>query len=94
MGPRTITIASAEQDSRMETQVGMLLRIGVLSSAAVSSSVIPIKVRPNESRFPQRWIEATQSRASTGVPSWNFRPLRRPMRTSLPSSSLVRPAQR
>jgi len=35
MGPRTITIASAEQDSRMEAQVGMLLRIGVLSSAAV-----------------------------------------------------------
>lgn len=34
MGPRTITIAAA-QDSRMEAQVGMLLRIGVLSSAAV-----------------------------------------------------------
>src|SRR6185312_5963811 len=35
MGPRYIYIASAEQDSRMEAQVGMLLRIGVLSSAAV-----------------------------------------------------------
>ncbi len=35
MGPRSITIASVEQDSRMEAQVGMLLRIGVLSSAAV-----------------------------------------------------------
>ena len=35
MGPRYITIASAEQDTRMEAQVGMLLRIGVLSSAVV-----------------------------------------------------------
>jgi uncharacterized membrane protein len=32
---RYITIATAEQDSRMEAQVGMLLRVGVLSSAAV-----------------------------------------------------------
>ena len=35
MGPRYIYIASAEQHSRLEAQVGMLLRIGVLSSAAV-----------------------------------------------------------
>ena len=35
MGPRYITIASAEQDNRMEAQVGMLLRIGVLSAAVV-----------------------------------------------------------
>lgn len=33
MAPRTI--ANAEEDSRMEAQVGMLLRVGVLSSAAV-----------------------------------------------------------
>ncbi len=35
MAPRYITIANAEQDTRMEAQVGMLLRVGVLSSAAV-----------------------------------------------------------
>ena len=35
MAPRYITIANAEHDSRMEAQVGMLLRVGVLSSAAV-----------------------------------------------------------
>jgi len=35
MAARYITIANAEQDSRMEAQVGMLLRVGVLSSAAV-----------------------------------------------------------
>jgi uncharacterized membrane protein len=35
MASRYIYIANAEQDSRMEAQVGMLLRIGVLSSAAV-----------------------------------------------------------
>jgi uncharacterized membrane protein len=32
---RYITIANAEHDTRMEAQVGMLLRVGVLSSAAV-----------------------------------------------------------
>src|SRR5665213_2604105 len=35
MAPRHIYIANAEQDTRMEAQVGMLLRVGVLSSAAV-----------------------------------------------------------
>jgi uncharacterized membrane protein len=35
MARRTITIANTEQDTRMEGRVGMLLRVGVLSSAAV-----------------------------------------------------------
>ena len=64
----------------------------VLSSVAESSSVSAMMVRPNGSRFAQRWMEATQSFASTRSPSCHFRPSRRVMRTSLPSFSVVRPS--
>src|SRR5215469_5990367 len=43
----------------------------VRSSNADSSSVRCINVWPNVSRTPQRLMLATQSRASTLVPSWN-----------------------
>ena len=46
------------------------------SEIALSSSVAPCKPAPKVSRFIQRLIEATASRARTGSPSWNFRPSR------------------
>jgi hypothetical protein len=49
----------------------------VRSSAAESSSDAAMSVWPNEFRRPQRPMLATQSRAKTGSPSWNFNPSRR-----------------
>ena len=48
----------------------------VLSSVASSASSRSATVWPIASRFIQRRNEATQSRASTGVPSWNSKPSR------------------
>ncbi len=59
---------------------------------ADSSSVAASSACPNASRLPQRWMLATQSRASTGVPSWNFSPSRSVSRQDLPSGSVVKPA--
>jgi hypothetical protein len=39
------------------------------SEGADSSAVAAISACPNGSRLPQRWMLATASRASTGVPS-------------------------
>ena len=64
----------------------------VLSSGADSSSVAASSAWPNASRLPQRWMLATQSRASTGSPSWNFSPSRSVSFHSLPSFSMVWPA--
>ena len=63
----------------------------VVSSGAESSLVAAISAWPNASRLPQRVMLATQSRASTGVPSWNFRPGRRPSRHSVESSFFTAP---
>ena len=41
------------------------------------------------SRFIQRWIDATQSAARTGEPSWNFRLSRRRKRHVRPPSSIA-----
>ena len=64
----------------------------VLSSGALSSSVASISAWPNASRTPQRLMLATQSRASTGVPSWNLSPVRRPSRHSRLSGLRTAPA--
>ena len=64
----------------------------VLSSAAPISSVAAISAWPKPSRAPQRLMLATQSRASTLVPSWNFSPWRSVMRQVLPSSSVTAPS--
>ena len=63
----------------------------VLSSGAESSSVTAISACPKLSRLPQRCRLATQSRASTGVPSWNFNPSRNVSRHTLPSLSVTAP---
>ena len=39
-----------------------------------SSSVAASSAWPKASRLPQRWMLATQSLASTALPSWNLRP--------------------
>jgi hypothetical protein len=57
----------------------------VLSSGADISSVRAASAWPSASRLLARATEATMSRASTGLPSWNFSPSR-----SLPSQ--VRPS--
>ena len=49
-------------------------------------------VWPTLSRFIQRCREATQSLASTVLPSWKVRPSRNLMVQRLPSSSSVWPA--
>ena len=64
----------------------------VLSSTATISSERWITRFSSGSRCPPRWIEATQSRASTGVPSWNFNPSRSVSVYCLPSFSTFSPA--
>jgi hypothetical protein len=64
----------------------------VLSSAAVMPSTERIMICAAESRAAQRWIEATQSCARTGVPSWNLRPSRSLMRQVRLSSLTVWPS--
>ena len=51
-----------------------------------------ISAWPNASRLPQRPTLATQSRASTGVPSWNLRLSRSVSRQVFPSASVVNPS--
>ena len=63
-----------------------------LSDGADTSSVAARSTPPNPSRCHQRWMLATQSRASTGVPSWNFSPSRSVMSHCLPSAPTVWPA--
>ncbi len=64
----------------------------VRSSGADKSSVAASKACPNVSRLPQRAMLATQSRASTGSPSWNRSPSRSASRQRRPPSSTVAPA--
>ena len=64
----------------------------VRSSGAPISSVAASSAWPKPSRAPQRLIEATQSRASTLVSSWNIRSGRSVRRQVLPSSSLMAPS--
>ncbi|CPK97143.1 Uncharacterised protein [Bordetella pertussis] len=49
----------------------------VLSSLAVISLAAAIMRKPVRSRCAQRLIDATQSAAVTGLPSWNFSPSRK-----------------
>ena len=63
-----------------------------LSDGADSSSVRYISVPPNGLRLPKRCIVATQSRASTGVPSWNISPSRNVRSHCLPSSLITWPS--
>src|SRR5579875_665443 len=63
-----------------------------LSDGAETSSVAAISTEPKESTLPQRCTEATQSRASTGVLSWNLSPSRSVMSHCLPSLLVVWPA--
>ena len=62
------------------------------SSGADTSAVAAISADPNASRTAQRRTLATQSRASTGVPSWNRSPSRSVSRHSNPSASTTCPA--
>ena len=55
----------------------------VRSSGVSIASTRGLIVSLTASRFSQRCSEATQSRASTGVPSWNSRPSRRRHRPAL-----------
>lgn len=64
----------------------------VRSSGAESSSVASMREPPNGSRFAQRRSDATQSRASTGVPSWKRRPARRIKSQRRPSASTQWPS--
>jgi hypothetical protein len=64
----------------------------VRSSGAESSSVACISVVPKGSRFAQRWMLATQSRASTFSPSCHNRPGRSVRFQSLPSFSMLCPS--
>ena len=64
----------------------------VRSSGAAISSVTAIMVWPKVSRTAKRRMEATQSRARTGVSSWNSRPSRSVMRQVRPSFSMLWPA--
>ncbi len=68
------------------------LKTMVRSSPAERLSVAAISAWPKLSRLPQRSMLATQSRASTGVPSWNFSPSRSAIFQVLPSSSVTAPA--
>ncbi|MCY1514705.1 hypothetical protein D9M68_492540 [compost metagenome] len=63
--------------------------VKVLSPVAASSAPAAIMAWPSVSFFAQRWIEATQSSAFTGVPSLNFRPGRKVKLQVLPSSEVV-----
>jgi hypothetical protein len=58
----------------------------VRSSAADISSVTASNVWPMLLRWPQRRMDAMQSAARTGSPSWNHRPSRRVRRQVRPSS--------
>ena len=72
---------------------GLLRRNWIVrSSGADNSSVACIRVPPKASRLAQRRMLATQSRASTGVPSCHRRPGRSVRRQSLPSPSIVCPS--
>ncbi|MNK89224.1 hypothetical protein D3C87_1092270 [compost metagenome] len=51
--------------------------LNVLSSMTFIDDTSGISWRPVLSDCAQRWIEATQSSAFTGVPSCHFRPSRR-----------------
>jgi hypothetical protein len=64
----------------------------VRSSAADISSVAASRVWPMLLRWPQRRMEAMQSAARTGSPSWNHRPSRRVRRQPRPSSDTTWPA--
>ena len=64
----------------------------VRSSAAANSSVWAIRVWPNPSRAAQRRMLATQSRASTGAPSWKRSPSRSRMVTVRPLSAVSKPS--
>ena len=63
--------------------------VSVLSAGAASSSVAASRAWPKASIVPQRWMLATASRASTGVPSWNSSPSRNISVQSLPSASTL-----
>ena len=52
-------------------------KVKVRSSTASSLAPAENRALPTTSRSFQRRIEATASAARTGLPSWNFRPLRR-----------------
>jgi len=64
----------------------------VRSSSASSVSRRPATVWPSPSRFIQRRSDATQSRDSTGVPSWNTSLGRSLIVQRRPSSSTVCPS--
>jgi hypothetical protein len=64
----------------------------VRSSGASIAATRALNVSLTASRLSQRCSEATQSRASTGVPSWNTSPSRSFIVQRLPSSSIVWPS--
>ena len=63
-----------------------------LSDGADTSSVADASTAPKASRFHQRWMDATQSFASTGVLSWNFSPSRSVMSHCILSALIVWPS--
>src|SRR6266851_2783260 len=67
--------------------IRVFLEQGALASSARAISAVPIG-----SRWPQRLIVAAQSRANTGLPSWNLSPSRRVRSHCLPSFETVSPA--
>ena len=72
---------------------GFFRRNTKLRSSMATSSFSDASMRcAKPSRFIQRWIDATQSAARTGEPSWNFRPSRRRKRQVRPPSSIAWPS--
>ena len=63
--------------------------VKLLSPVTANSAPAAIKAWPRVSFLAQRWIDATQSSALTGVPSLNFRPGRSVKLQLLPSSEAV-----
>ena len=84
-----VTLASASNSSGK----GRCSRKTMLrSSGAARSSVRAISTWPIGSRAAQRRMEATQSAARTGSPSWNLSPSRRRIVTRRPSFSTAWPS--
>ena len=72
---------------------GLLRRQTSVRSSGVSiAATRGLIVSLTASRLSQRRSEATQSRASTGVPSWNTKPSRRRMVQRRPSLSMTWPS--
>ena len=72
---------------------GFFRRNTKLRSSVTTSSFSEASMRcAKPSRFIQRWIDATQSAARTGDPSWNLRPSRRRKGQVRPLSSIAWPS--